>query len=547
MVKWTADQITDLLQFSGWFSDVHADKFQTGLTLDASQVVVWLPHIAENTVETENSPEFWTWVFRVALLIRAVRGENSAEFSQPATVALHAKSENYDIITGLNEIVFALRCAGRMSRHHSAPGYVRPSDIVWVKKLAAETESGGDLNWFYANPLAIFLDKNFLKSTSVLSLRAILQNSTLKDGGLPIWWEWYEAIAQGRPAFGLNDRKTAEALERAITLGGKDGKFRKEFWEREPGAINADIAAWVAEARAAERVPADQSEIDLSSRPASVQTKTANGKVVLEQEHPDADIARALLAAAVLDLQNALGRLETVARQKNAPDALLLFFGEAALTVVEAHTDQSKLFESGRNLKTLQNYGSTVSAEWDTFGAAQYHALVLQFDEVIKKFPAWRAFEFEPPKAAPHTKPEDVAAVVDEVIAAISNTPDIVDATVVDRLRALKFRLMGVSRPMIDQAGMGGSNHIAIELLMSDAGQSTANVLMSVVKLGLENVAPMGNWVGGNLTAGLGMIVAGIPIAVCVVALPKLKKMFPGVFERYEQGAEILSKFHKSE
>jgi hypothetical protein len=366
-----------------------------------------------------------------------------------------------------------------------------------------------------------------------------------------VWSDWYEAIANGDPAFGLKNRNTADMLERAIALGGKDGTFHKEFWDREPGEINADIAAWVAEARAAEDAlvvrKQVEDELDLSSRPASVQTTISNGKVVLQHEQPNAELARDLLASAVLDLQNALRRLETVARQKNAPDALLSFLSEAALTVVEAHTDQSRLFESGRNLKTLQNYGSTVSAEWDTFGAAQYHAMVLQYDEVIKKFPAWRAFEIEPPKAAPDTKPEDVASAVDEVIAAISKTPDIVDATVVDRLRALKFRLMTASRPLIYQAGMGGSNHIAIELLMSDAGQSTANVLMSFVKLGLENVAPIGNWVGGNLNAGLGMIVAGIPIAVYMVALPKLKKMFPGVFEQYERGAEILSKFYKSE
>jgi hypothetical protein len=70
--------------------------------------------------------------------------------------------------------------------------------------------------------------------------------------GFRFWLDWYDAVAKGSPAFGLNNRETAEALELAIARGGKDGVSHKEFWEREPREINADVAAWVAEARALE-------------------------------------------------------------------------------------------------------------------------------------------------------------------------------------------------------------------------------------------------------------------------------------------------------
>jgi hypothetical protein len=73
-----------------------------------------------------------------------------------------------------------------------------------------------------------------------------------------VWLQWYDAIALGKPVFGLKDRKSADALERAIALGGKDGKFHEEFWEREPAEINAEIAEWVAEARAAEALQVGQ-------------------------------------------------------------------------------------------------------------------------------------------------------------------------------------------------------------------------------------------------------------------------------------------------
>ncbi len=69
-----------------------------------------------------------------------------------------------------------------------------------------------------------------------------------------IWPVWYDTIVAGQPAFQLKNQATANALERAIALGGKDGKFHKEFWDREPGEINREIAEWLAEARAAEVV-----------------------------------------------------------------------------------------------------------------------------------------------------------------------------------------------------------------------------------------------------------------------------------------------------
>ena len=46
-------------------------------------------------------------------------------------------------------------------------------------------------------------------------------------------------------------------MERAIALGGKDGKFHEEFWYREPDEINREIAEWVEEARALDAAQLD--------------------------------------------------------------------------------------------------------------------------------------------------------------------------------------------------------------------------------------------------------------------------------------------------
>jgi hypothetical protein len=85
-----------------------------------------------------------------------------------------------------------------------------------------------------------------------------LNAGNFSQEGWDIWLDWYGAIVEGLLAFGLKDRKIAEALERAIALGGKNGKFHEEFWKRTPGEINRDIAEWVAEARIAEALQIGQ-------------------------------------------------------------------------------------------------------------------------------------------------------------------------------------------------------------------------------------------------------------------------------------------------
>lgn len=71
-----------------------------------------------------------------------------------------------------------------------------------------------------------------------------------RSKGIEIWWDWFDAISLGNPAFGIQSDNLRNALERNIALGSTDGKFNEEFWNRDPAAINADIKHWVDEARA---------------------------------------------------------------------------------------------------------------------------------------------------------------------------------------------------------------------------------------------------------------------------------------------------------
>jgi hypothetical protein len=59
-----------------------------------------------------------------------------------------------------------------------------------------------------------------------------------------IWAEWYHSVVQGQSAFNLPEQ-IAKELEIRVALG--DG--RKDFWNRAPELINAEISRWLSEAR----------------------------------------------------------------------------------------------------------------------------------------------------------------------------------------------------------------------------------------------------------------------------------------------------------
>lgn len=93
--------------------------------------------------------------------------------------------------------------------------------------------------------------------------------------GWEIWHEWFETISEERTAFGLPE-KFAEAIELSIALGDA----REAFWQRDPVAINAEIAGWVAEARKKAIPPSHDTDAQtFSQRPAAHQFDQVNGKI----------------------------------------------------------------------------------------------------------------------------------------------------------------------------------------------------------------------------------------------------------------------------
>ncbi len=130
-----------------------------------------------------------------------------------------------------------------------------------------------------------------------------------------VWFDWYDSIAAGRPAFGL-PAKAADALEKRIALGD----HREGFWDRKPKAINAEIAGWVAEVRAIQppkrtsRSLPSQKAIKRANPQASNFVQGPTGQIALEPDppHPAADRARQNLREVFEDSQEVVGALHAL-------------------------------------------------------------------------------------------------------------------------------------------------------------------------------------------------------------------------------------------
>ncbi len=346
-----------------------------------------------------------------------------------------------------------------------------------------------------------------------------LLQEKLKHQNFYIWKEWYDCIVLGQKPFNLPDG-IAQALERRIALG--DG--RKDFWDRDTAAVNAEIVDWVSEAR--QNISDSQ---DFTSRPATVQTVVHNGVVQLKNIAPETDISSQILKSAVQDIAKALVELAELSESKNADRNFSNFCSAAAASAAKIIDDQAELFQSGRNQKTIASYAATVNSEWDSLSAARFHSTLMQFDELLKRFPAWRSFIGNPPRAV--TQP-DFLKIVEEANSLVHEFRDSLELIVPDVSQRLHGLISRLSQRLDLWAADNKKAEDNSELLLADVAESISNVLRSVAQIALHSVGkPFAN--GMKQEVPVQAELAGQRLVKWIFVggpLVTLAYMFPSVF-----------------
>ena len=339
----------------------------------------------------------------------------------------------------------------------------------------------------------------------------------------PIWFEWLNSVANGNQSFDL-PTDIADTLEMRIAVG--DG--RKDFWEfespvvvsgpisnsgflgqkgvratdtaggfdgtvsealiRTPELINVEIAGWVAEARVQAQSlekPEEFKLSDFASKPASIQTDVINGKVELSISSPIVDLKSPILQSAITDLCEALVELKTIAEAKNADRALIELLPQISETLAKAPTDQVSLFKAGRQQKALLAYGATVANEWDSVSAAQYHATVLQIDDLLLKFPAWQEFIFKPPRPISPPPLQEFIESATEALLEIQQgvNKNFIGSAVAAQFEQLIGQLERYKNTVSEWAKINSDSESDAILLAGDIAQSFGNFLRTCAKL----------------------------------------------------------------
>jgi hypothetical protein len=353
-----------------------------------------------------------------------------------------------------------------------------------------------------------------------------------------IWGDWLTNCLQGKSAFDLSPEANF-ALERRIALG--DG--RVNFWDREPGEINREIARWIDEAKKPEHaVLLDHT--DYKSRPASVETAVRNGVVVLAHDEPLSDLGANTAKAAAADLAQGLKQLASEAASAQADRRIVDFLLKAADTIEQAVHDQTKLFESGRNQKALDRYSDTVDSEWSPILGAQYHGLVVQFAQVLNHFEAWREFIAKPVVAAVPIAPAELAANVEEIYDELIKVKAAFADVVLVKLKNLTNSFQqAVNRWQIDDPSSPINAQI-IEAMQSDLAVSVSNVLLSLAQWGFEHygVFAVGG-IGGALVAGRNKVGSFASDFIKGAILGKLQKSYPELYGTIVRSFKALKKF----
>jgi hypothetical protein len=89
-------------------------------------------------------------------------------------------------------------------------------------------------------------------SGELSKFKGLLQSGRFLNNAWSIWFDWFDPLVQGRPAFGLKSYELSRFIEHSIAIGSRMGSFNEGFWYRKEKEINAEITKWVIEARATE-------------------------------------------------------------------------------------------------------------------------------------------------------------------------------------------------------------------------------------------------------------------------------------------------------
>jgi hypothetical protein len=282
-----------------------------------------------------------------------------------------------------------------------------------------------------------------------------------------LWVEWYDAVLNGYEPWKLPREAGNNVLLEALT-------WPDEKWRRPPAEVNAEILALIEAARvrladetellAADNIP--------SQSPAAIEPLWQDGRLVIAATPAAVDLDGVGLAGALASLKASIGQLADDAEvESNIDRRMVRKLRRLADLVPDYPPDQATLFTLGHAQEALREFQGTVAAEWPDVLAADYSALVTQYEKTVRQFPRWREFARNAAKNDLSMGDAlEIAASTERAVEVLRDEvpSEIVDAaipTLLEKLRGLMPDRAALDR--IDEAISGGAEEVALDLLES--------------------------------------------------------------------------------
>ena len=255
-------------------------------------------------------------------------------------------------------------------------------------------------------------------------------------GDWGVWGDWIVSATIGRGPFDL-PAHIGYQVEKRIALG--DG--REDFWDREPEAINTEIAGWVEEAR--KNAPSDEGP-DVGGTPvlpdqmaAPLETQVDNGKVEIR---PQAPLAGRPGTSAMHPTLRAESRLLADRLRGQMPDAAALM--EACHDALGEDDARTNIYAVGYFQQTLGAIGARVDETLLDDAAGRYAGFIVNLQRFLRQFDEWNAY-VKTAQSPDFAKPGAEATMANSVVLAdaIATHPDVVSEPVVSRMEQLRLAL----------------------------------------------------------------------------------------------------------
>jgi hypothetical protein len=196
--------------------------------------------------------------------------------------------------------------------------------------------------------------------------------------GWEVWVNWYEDRLAGN---------TRSQEHEFVYTNVPD-----DMWADGPARVNTWISRTIERSHSSKSV--ENPPTIPAQKAAAIEPIWRNGRLTLKNTAAKADLKGGAFAAALRGLREELQTFaDDITNEVNIDKRFVAIVRRLVDQIPSKPPLQAEIFRLGHAETIFSGYANTVNTEWPPALAAQYHALSLHFDRILRQVPLWREFK----------------------------------------------------------------------------------------------------------------------------------------------------------